>query len=222
MQTTPFIQRLQAAVSALAATAVVVVPIGQASAAGDESPFGKAVQLADAELGNQRGGMAASNGQLLPFGLEVDLQSEVNGKRVAEVSIQKSKDGGFQATTQNFGRTVAVESQPSQPMQITVSQGTGGSTGSAGGQNGPTDAAPKVSQTGPVPSTTRTGNVLATTMLLSNGNGVMTLIQNGQSNVAIHAVQTLNIKLTGINADMLRNMATTNGFANALRASARR
>jgi hypothetical protein len=64
--------------------------------------------------------------------------------------------------------------------------------------------------------------LLASTGLLPNGGGVVTLIQNTRSNVVIHAMNTLNVQVSGLgNSAVVRNSTTFRGFANSINFSIR-
>jgi hypothetical protein len=64
-----------------------------------------------------------------------------------------------------------------------------------------------------------TAATLVSTGLLPNGNGVMTMIQNGQSKVVINSVATLDIRLSGIGNLRLHQSAALGGLAGATRFS---
>jgi hypothetical protein len=64
-----------------------------------------------------------------------------------------------------------------------------------------------------------TGATLVSTGLLPNGNGVMTMIQNGQSKVVINSVATLDIRLSGIGNPQLHQGAALGALAGAMRFS---
>jgi hypothetical protein len=64
--------------------------------------------------------------------------------------------------------------------------------------------------------TSNTGALLATTELLPDGHGLLTVVQNVNSKLSINLVQTLNIQLSGVGNTLLRNGGTTRAFANSM------
>lgn len=241
-------QRLQAATAAAAALAVIAVPFGQASAADDEeSPFGDAVKVADASLDTMRGGFDGADGNLLRFA--VNVQTAVNGTPIASLSVDNLK-GRVEASAVNLGRTVTVNgdgnvqiqstafSLPSVPTPTLTNQASvrlGGAaqaggpviitttlmpTVSAGG-TGTGVASGRISPSAASNLAGSSGTLLATTTLLPDNHGLLTLVQNVNSNVAVHMVTTLNIQLSGLSSALIHNAAATRAFASSMSMSVR-
>ena len=219
------------------ATVFTAVAIAPADADSD-SPFGDAPRLADAALDTMRGGFSAADGSMLRFA--VNLQTVVDGQPIASLTIGNDSQGRIFASAQNLGSTVALPGDGTMVITNTLVQPAGTTTSIA--QNGTSfvavQVAPPVTSgatgSGPspvvvtttltpaLPATIPAGAILATTGLLPNGNGVVTLIQNTQSNAVITAVENLNIQLSGVGNAVLRAHAAFQSFANAMRFSVHR
>jgi hypothetical protein len=228
----------------LAAILSSTAGIGEA-AAESASPFGDAARVADSALDGMRGGFAGSDGSMLRFG--VNLETSVNGRTIASLSISNDANGKITATERNLGRTFVLRADGSVQIR-TAMHGHGhshdrsgdGGTRSSGLPSSVTvplndpiaiNTAQHNSASGVIVTTTlvpavgasvATGGLLATTGLLPNGNGVVTLIQNTRSNVVIHALNTLNVQISGLgNNAFVRNSTTFRGFANSMNFSVR-
>jgi hypothetical protein len=247
MQSMTLSRRLRPAVAAFTAALLSTVSIGNAVAEG-ESPFGDAVRVADGALDTMRGGFSGSDGSMLRFG--VNLETSVNGHPIASVSISNDANGRIHASAQNLGRTFVLQADGSVQIKSTVAAAPppAGSTSQQNGVSfvsvttlptsvtvplGNSNTAPPTAAPGgavvitttlapTLPSAVPNGAVLASTGLLPNGNGVMTLIQNTQSNVVIHALNTLNIQVSGMDSPLVRSGMALRSFTNSMRSSIRR
>jgi hypothetical protein len=228
MKRSNFWKRLQAATAAAAALAVIAVPFGQASAADDEeSPFGDAVKVADASLDTMRGGFDTAGGNLLRFA--VNVQTAVNGTPIASLSVDNLK-GQVEAAAVNLGRTVTINGNGNVQIQ---SAAFGGAAQAGGPVTITTTLMPTVSAAGTSIASGRTlptalsnvvsgsGTLLATTTLLPDSRGLLTLVQNVNSNVAVHMVTTLNVQLSGLSGALIHNAAATRAFASSMSMSVR-
>jgi len=241
-------RRFRSAIAAFTATLFSTVSIGNAVAE-SESPFGDAVRVADGALDTMRGGFSGNDGSMLRFG--VNLETSVNGHAIASVSISNDEHGRIHASAQNLGRTFVLQPDGSVQIKTTLPAGNappsvttqqnamsfvgvttlptsvtmqfnnpGTSNTTQQGSSSPVVITTTLIPT--LPSSVPNGAVLASTGLLPNGNGVMTLIQNTQSNVVIRALNTLNIQISGIGSPLVRNSAALNSFRNSMRFSVRR
>ena len=240
------LRRLRPAIAALMATVFSTATLGTSAVAESESPFGDAVRVADNALDTMRGGFSGGDGGIVRFG--VNLESSVNGQPIASISISNDSHGKINASLHNLGRTFVL--QPDGSVQIKSTMPAGGTSSSVATQNAtssvgvtslPTSVTMQLSNPGPnstpspgntssvvvtttlvptLPSSVPNGGVLASTGFLPNGNGVMTLIQNTQSNVVIHTLNTLNIQISGIGDPALRSSAAQS-FRNSIRFSVR-
>jgi hypothetical protein len=237
-------RRLRVASAALAAALLSMAAMGEAVAE-SASPFGDAARVADGALDNLRGGFAATDGSMLRFGL--NLETSVNGRMIASLSISNDANGKITATERNFGRTFVLQADGSVQIRKTMPghahphHGAGdGGTRSSGlpttvtmPLNNPVaiNATQQNSASGVIVTTTlvpvvgasvASGGLLASTGLLPNGNGVMTLIQNTRSNVVIHALNTLNVQISGLGNDaVVRSGTVAHSFANSMNLSVR-
>jgi hypothetical protein len=232
----------------LMATVFSTATLGASAVAESESPFGDAVRVADNALDTMRGGFSGGDGGIVRFG--VNLESSVNGQPIASISISNDSHGKINASLHNLGRTFVL--QPDGSVQIKSTMPAGGTSSSVTTQNAtssvgvtslPTSVTMQLSSPGPngtpspgnassvivtttlvptLPASVPNGAVLASTGLLPNGNGVMTLIQNTQSNVVIHALNTLNIQISGVGGSLPHSTAALHGFRNSMNFSIRR
>jgi hypothetical protein len=248
MRSTTPTRRLRTAIAALMATVFSTATLGASAVAESESPFGDAVRVADNALDTMRGGFSGSDGGMLRFG--VNLETSVNGQPITSVSISNDAQGKIHGTVRNLGRTFVL--QPDGSVQIKSTIPAGGTSSSITTQNAkssvgvtslPTSVTMQLSNPGPnstpspgnassvivtttlvptLPSSVPNGAVLASTGLLPNGNGVMTLIQNTQSNVVIHALNTLNIQISGVGKPLPHSSVALHGFSRSMNFSVRR
>ena len=72
-----------------------------------------------------------------------------------------------------------------------------------------------------LPSSTPSGATLVSTGLLPNGNGIMTMLQNTQSNVVINALNTLNIQISGVGKPLPHSSVALHGFSRSMNFSVR-
>ena len=234
--------RLRPAMAAVMGTVFAILPNVPADA-DTASPFGDAPRLADAALDTMRGGFSDNSGNMMRFA--VDLQTVVNGQTISSLSISNDSQGKIHGSAKNLGRTFVLQpdgsvqvkmmspAQSSTPAPTVTTQRSGTSsvtvqlvsppptapTGTGGQQNGSSSMIVTTTLRPTLPSSVPVGAVLATTGLLPNGNGVMTLIQNTQSNVVIHALQNLNIQLSGLSDRLVRGGTASSGFTNSMRFS---
>jgi hypothetical protein len=247
MTSTILARRFRPAIAAFAATLLSTAGIGQAVAE-SESPFGDAVRVADGALDNLRGGFAGNDG-MVRFG--VSLETTVNGQPLASVSISNDAQGRIHASAQNLGRTFVLQPDGSVQIKATIPATTSPQTvttqpnvtssvavttlpssvtmtignpvaSSTTQQSSSSSVVVTTTLVPTLPSSVPSGTLLASTGLLPNGNGVMTLIQNTQSNVVIHALNTLNIQISGIGSPAMRNSAALRSFSSSIRFSVRR
>src|ERR1700686_1626874 len=106
MQPRALRRRLRVAIAALAAALLSMAAMGEAVAE-SASPFGDAARVADGALDNLRGGFATADGSMLRFGL--NLETSVNGRMIASLSISNDANGNITATERNFGRTFVLQ-----------------------------------------------------------------------------------------------------------------
>lgn len=230
--------RLRPAIAVFAATLLSTASVGEA-AAESASLFGDSARVADAQLDTMRGGFAGSDGSLLRFG--INLETSVNGHPIASLSISNDANGKITASEHDFGRTFVLKADGS--VQITQTMpGHSGSQHYSGTGATPSGSLPTTvtvplnngtqnSFSGVIVTTTlvpaggasiSTNGLLASTGLLPNGNGVVTVIQNTQSNVVIHTLNTLNVQVSGLgNSALVRNSTAFRGFANSMNFSVR-
>jgi hypothetical protein len=228
---------VRSTIAALMATVFTAVAIAPADADSD-SPFGDAPRLADAALDTMRGGFSVADGSILRFA--VNLQTVVDGQPIASLTIGNDSQGRIFASSQNLGSTVALPGDGSFLVTNTLAQATGTTTvttqngsslvtvqvappttsGATG--SGPSPVVVTTTLTPALPASLPAGAILATTGLLPNGNGVVTLIQNTRSNAVISAVENLNIQLSGVGNAVLRANTAFHSFANAMRFSVHR
>jgi hypothetical protein len=249
MARTTFWQNLQAATALIAAVTVIAVPFGQASAADDEeSPFGDAVKVADASLDTVRGGFATSDGGVMRFAMNLTTSvngTRVASMSVDNLDGNfefSSNNLGHTVTVTNNG-TVQVQSGGPQTQFSTASvsfgapgQGTPvpqvnsapvtitttlvpaslGTATSPGAPSPVTSATPSLSA---LNTAMHSNPILASTTLLPNGRGLMTVVQNVNSNVAINMVQTLNIQLHGLTNSLARSALSARAFSSSMNLS---
>jgi hypothetical protein len=249
MQSKMLSRRFRPAIAAVTATLLSTTGITTAVAE-SESPFGDAVRVADGALDNMRGGFAGSDGSMVRFG--VNLETSVNGHPIASVSISNDANGKIHASAQNLGRTFVLQADGSvqvkttipaaanTPSTVTTQQNATSSvsvttlpttvtmplgspvTANTTQQSSSSSVTITTTLVPTLPSSVSSGATLATTGLLPNGNGVMTLIQNTQSNVVIHALNTLNIQISGIGSPAARNSTALRNLTSSMRFSVRR
>lgn len=230
-------RRLRKAIAAVSAAVVCVTTMGQATADA-ESPFGDAAKVADTALDTMRGGFADGSGGMVRFA--VDLTTAVNGKAIASLSVSNDDHGRIHASARNAGRTFVLlpdgsvqikpTAQPSNAPPMTVSTQQNGTSSvtvaTTPGNNTRSQSNPPVivttTLTPALPSTVTTGGLLATTGLLPNGNGVITLIQNTQSNAVIRVLQTLDIHVSGLGSPLFHRDTALRSFTNSMNFSVRR
>jgi hypothetical protein len=235
-------RRLRPALAAFTATLLSTASVGTA-VADSGSPFGETARVADGALDTMRGGFAGDDGSMLRFG--INLETSVNGHKIASLSISNDASGKITATEHNLGRTFELRADGSVQIKSTIPSdhrhsrhGSGDGRGMRSGRLPTTVTVPlgnnppqQSSASGVIVTTTlvptggasiSTSGLLASTGLLPNGGGVVTLIQNGRSDVVIHAMNTLNVQISGLgNAAAVRNSTTFRGFANSINFSVR-
>ena len=95
--------------ASVALGALMLIPTRGADAAiMNPSPFGGAALVPDSALAQMRGGFN-HGGQLIPFGLDLDIHSFANGHEIASMHIDN--DGGnWHVNNHNFNKTIDVTS----------------------------------------------------------------------------------------------------------------
>ena len=231
--------RFRPAIAVFAATLLSTASVGEAVAE-SASPFGDASRVTDARLDTMRGGFAASDGSVLRFG--INLETSVNGHRIASLSISNDANGKISASEHNFGRTFVLKPDGSvQIRQIMPGHagshhhhhsGTGVPSGGLpttvnvplndGTHNTASDVVVTTTLVPTGGASISANGLMASTGLLPNGNGVVTVIQNTQSNVVIHTLNTLNVQVSGLgNSALVRNSTAFHSFANSMNLSVR-
>lgn len=229
--------------AALLSTTMITTAVAES-----ESPFGDAVRVADNTLDTMRGGFSGSDGGVVRFG--VDLETSVNGHSIGSLSISNNAQGKISATLRNVGRTFVLQPDGTVQVTSTIPAGGTSSSATSGGTSmavttlpttvtmqlgNPASGGSSASvPTNPaavtvvtttlvptLPSSAPNGTTLVSTGLLPNGNGIVTTIQNTRSNVAINALNTLNIQISGIGASLPHSSAAMHGFSTALNFSLR-
>jgi hypothetical protein len=173
----------QRVLSAAALAIAILVPSSQWANATDDNPFGDAVKVADASLDTVRGGFDAGRNVFVPFGIDVNFASFVNGMKVAGVHVTNHgiSSNAIQGTVNGVNVTVDVP---------------------------PTGPGP-VGPNGIVPTTAGNGITNVTTSFGSNG--IMTLIQNNRPNITLQTQQVLNVQITGMQ-NLIRSSVAAGRF----------
>lgn len=135
--------------------------------ADDGQPFFGAMQVADAALGEMRGGFDAGAGMTIRFG--IDMAATLNGLPMTQLSAS--------------GTGVATQLLPAGTSLATVDPAT-----------------------------------VVNTVALDNG--LLTVVHNTQSNVAITATRTINIDISGI-SNAVRQQLASSALSRAIRFSVR-
>src|ERR1700730_18006186 len=100
MQPRALRRRLRAAITAFAAALLSTAAVGEALAE-SASALGAAARVAEGGVDKQRGGFAPTDGSMLRFGLI--LETSVNGRMIASLSISNDANGKITATERNLG-----------------------------------------------------------------------------------------------------------------------
>ena len=169
--------------TAAAVALAIIVPSSQWANATGDNPFGNAVKVADASLDTVRGGFMGSHNVFVPFGIDVNFASFINGMKVADVQVTNNgiSSKAVQVSSKNLNVTVSVPS------------------------TGPGSVPPNN------PVIHRTANGLTNITTSFGSNGIMTLIQNNRPNITLQTQQVLNVEITGMQ-NLIRSSVSASRF----------
>src|SRR5690242_5029603 len=108
----------------LGAVSAAALLLGEYPAVAEDSPFGDAVQIADAQLDNLRGGFEDRGQVTARFG--IDVSAWVNGKNVGEIQIGSSRSGHISSRGSTLtvnggnGGHAVVQSGAQPPVTVVV------------------------------------------------------------------------------------------------------